>query len=146
MIDKLGDKKYVLDTSVIVKWYDQSEEYSAQAISILDMLLQSKIRIFLPVLAIYEVGNVFVRAKGLKHNYCKTALSNFLNLPIIFQYTTTDFVKTTTTIAKSTNTTFYDASFMATAFLNDCKLITANFKHQGGYNRIQTIDLKNVIV
>ena len=51
---------YVVDTSVVFKWYRQpgDEDYVSQAVSILERHLHGDVEIHVPDLLFYELGNI----------------------------------------------------------------------------------------
>lgn len=59
----------VADASVLLKWYlDENEPYRNQALLLFDRFRSGKVRILLPELALYELGNRLIRLSesGLK--------------------------------------------------------------------------------
>ena len=50
--------KIVLDASVVAKWFIEEED-TEKAIEIRDKFVRGEIKILVPSLLIYEIGNVF---------------------------------------------------------------------------------------
>lgn len=99
--------------------------------------------LFAPELAKYEVGNVLLYAKRLNSTQAEIVLSDFYKLPITFVEDSKELAIETYRISAEHKVTYYDASFMALAKLNDATLITDNIKHQGKARSIKTTALKD---
>lgn len=122
-------KKYVLDSSILVKWFSE-EEGSEEADKFLESLERKEIQIFLPELVKYELGNALLKGKELSYSQAKNALKIFYELPLTFVAETLDLAKLTYKLAQKFSLTYYDASFLALAKSQKATLITANPKHQ----------------
>ena len=122
-------KKLILDTSVLVKWFAEDEK-NKTADKLFKQLKNQKVTIFLPELAKYELGNALLKGKNFTFKDIKKSLINFYNLPIIFIIQNQKLSLLAYQIAEKLNITYYDASFLALAKLQNATLITANPKHQ----------------
>ncbi len=116
----------VLDASVIAKWFLE-EENSKKAIYYLDSHLKNKERICVPSLLLYELSNVFISKKFNEKDIIKAFKSlQDCNLEVIHFYF--DDIKRVTLLAKRTNITTYDATYLELALRFNCPFITADKK------------------
>ena len=133
-------KHYVLDTSVIVKWFSE-EKGSEKAGAILQQLQNQKVEILMPELVKYELANAFLKGKKLAGREAEVALETFYNLPLLFTAETPESAKLTYVLAEKLNISYYDACFLALAKIQKATLITANPKHQKKIKGIKVIIL-----
>lgn len=122
----------VVDTSVIVKWYNQKEEKHASAAKqLLHDFQNNKIAIIVPDLLGTELLNVFLKGKMLEIDQVKLLLRNFYSLPLTIKETTETLLVKTAEIAQYYEITSYDALFVALAKIEECKLVSADTKAHG---------------
>lgn len=137
-------KKYILDTSVVVKWYNQEgKKRVIQATRILHDLKEAKIMIFVPELLKIELVNVFLMGKGLHPNEIRLLLANFFSLPIIIKESTEEVLHQTSIIAKDYSITAYDALFLALARIEECQLISDDIRAHGKIDNERVVMLTN---
>lgn len=116
---------FVLDTSVIVKWFNQEDELRvdlARAIY-LDMI-DGKISIIVPNLLAVELVNVLLKGKHLPPEEISKSIENLFALPLILKEPSQEVLKQCASLAYDYNLTSYDALFIATALNEGCRLIT----------------------
>ena len=53
--------QFVVDSSVVIKWFDETEEESRGALRLLEGFIQGEIQLIVPDLLFYEVGDVFLK-------------------------------------------------------------------------------------
>lgn len=137
-------QKIVVDSSVIVKWlntdYEQNLDQSNQ---VLKDVQSSKIEIICPELVKYEIGNVLLFGKKLSSKRANILLHWLFHFPIKFIPNSEELSKETFSIAEGSGMTYYDATFVALAKLEDAVLITDNPKHQGKTSAVKVIALKD---
>ena len=134
---------YIVDSSVIVKWLNQTKEESVeQADRIIDEAINRNVELFTPQLAKYEIGNVLIKKK-LLFSEAKTSLATLYSLPVTFVTLSQDSAEETYFLAKEFNMTYYDASFLSLAKQFGVPLITENVKHQGKSIKIKVIPLQD---
>lgn len=133
-------KKYVLDTSVVVKWFSE-EKGTDKAEELLKALEKKEIEIYLPGLVRYELANAFLKGKKLSYRQAELALEIFYNLPLIFIEDSLDLVKLSYKLAEKLNISYYDACFLGLAKNQKATLITANPRHQQKLKGIKIISL-----
>ncbi len=134
-------KTLIVDSSVIVKWLNQTKEQSLeQADKILSEAREGKIELIAPELAKYEVGNVLI-TKRVDPSNVKISLTTFYSLPITFIPESLDLAKKTYSLADGLRLTYYDASFLSLAKQYNATLVTENIKHQGKTSNVRVIPL-----
>ena|SRR5258708_28331481 len=135
---------YVLDTSVILKWYNQKgEERVEQALTILDDLKNEKITIIIPNLLIIELINVFIKGKHLSVENIKELTTSFYTLPLINKEPTEGIVSQLPEISYKYDLSAYDSLFLATALEENCQLISSDSKGHGRVTDGTVIMLEN---
>lgn len=137
-------QKLVVDSSVIIKWLNQQDEdLLNQADKIMSDAQNEKVSLLAPELAKYETGNALLLSKNLSITEANTILNSLFNLPIQFVDQSRVLASETYEIAKESNITYYDASFMALAQQENAVLVTDNIKHQGKSTEIKVVPLKD---
>ncbi len=136
-------KTLIVDSSVIVKWLNQTKEQNLeQADKIIKEARNGKVELLSPELAKYEVGNV-LRTKGITASEAKISLNTFYDFPITFITESLNLAEQTLVLADTLGITYYDASFMSLAKQYDATLVTENIKHQGKSKDIKVKSLKD---
>ena len=118
----------VPDASVILKWTlpPKNEQWILQSLALRDAMVESKVRLLVPSLWLFEVGNTLQR---------KFPESASKRLSFLIRYGLTESTITTTIRARAfelcTNhgVSFYDACYHALAIARDGTFITADEKH-----------------
>lgn len=123
---------YVLDTSVVIKWFNQKNElHTKQAQNIFADLQAEKINILVPNLLLVELLNVLMIGKKISIEEANLAVKTLfvstidiveVNLPVLLQ---------TSQLMKQYDLTSYDAYFLALAQYEECKLISDDQKAHG---------------
>ncbi len=133
-------ERYVVDASVILKWIVGSEREPDQEIAmrILDVWSHNKISILAPSLWKYEVGNFVGRVipddAEEKMQYLQDLNIKSIELTDKACFMCLNWMKTK-------DVTFYDASYLAVAFLADAVLLTADEKFVRKMNEKKHITL-----
>lgn len=137
-------QKVIVDTSVIVKWLNQTDEKLVNnAEAILADSRSGKIELLIPELAKYELGNVLLLRKKLTLSHFKEAFEFFFALPLQFIPHSLELAESTFELAEKSQMTYYDASFVALAKRENAVLVTDNPKHQSGQLDVKVIPLKD---
>ncbi|MFH1386831.1 MAG: type II toxin-antitoxin system VapC family toxin [bacterium] len=105
----------VLDTSVVVKWFQKKEKQFKEAARLKDAFLKGKSRLTIPPLVLYEVGNVLRFKEDLSAEDVNFALKALLEMGLNFAFPDEDVLAKTTNFAFEYKLTFYDAHFVALA-------------------------------
>jgi predicted nucleic acid-binding protein len=136
-------KKYIVDSSVIVKLLNTTDEENIEAANnLLSDALRGNAELIAPELSKYEVGNVLLKSKKLNPPESDISFTTLYSLPITFITESEQLAKETFLLAYRHTITYYDASFLALAKLCNATLVTENIKHQGKSSDISVIPLK----
>lgn len=122
--------EYVLDSSVLVKWFSPyNEEHRGKALSLLNLYKEGKIDLYIPELAICEVSNALRYNKNFNESEVKDILKFLMNLELSIVNLSEDIVNKSLGISYENNITVYDAIFIGLSNALKIPLITANPKH-----------------
>ncbi len=123
--------RIVVDTSVLIKWINQTKEENIErSNALLESALDNKIKLLVPELIKYELGNVLVKGKNLLPREAIKSFRTAYALPITFIPDSEELATITFGLAYELGITYYDASFLALAKQLDAILVTDNIKHQ----------------
>lgn len=123
---------YVLDTSVIIKWYfTKNEAHTKQAQNILRDIKNEKLHIVIPSILAVELLNVFIKGKKLQFPEIQLLLSSFYTLPLTTIEPEELLLVETAKISQTYNIAAYDALFVALAREENCQLISDDSKAHG---------------
>jgi predicted nucleic acid-binding protein len=117
--------RLVIDASVAAKWFNL-EELSDKAADIKEAHVRGNLELAAPIHIIYEVGNSIGKNKQLTEAEANDAIAALLQLNVQLLEPTTERAKRAMNIAKSTNTTFYDAIYLQAAEELNTALLTAD--------------------
>ena len=118
----------VVDTSIVMKWFDKTEPHYLQAKELLQRHLYNEEEIIVPDLLLYEVSNVLATKTHMIIDRI------YENLTLLEQYELSiipvgfSLVNTMVQMAKQFHVSVYDASYAVLAQKNNCNLITADRK------------------
>jgi len=116
----------VLDTSVIIKWFRQGEVLADRALRLRDAYLDGQIVIVVPSLAAYELANV-LRYKGdLSTDQVQAAVVSLFDAGLEWVAPSSAMICRAVEMARSYETTVYDAAFAALAETLGATFITAD--------------------
>ncbi len=136
--------KYIVDSSVIVKWLNTTDEEDIDAANnLLTDAVDGKIELLTPELAKYEIGNVLLKRKQLTPNQAYISLTTAYALPITFVTESEDLARESFSLAYNNDITYYDASFLSLAKYYKATLVTENIKHQGKSPDVKVKSLKD---
>ncbi|MHA1383083.1 MAG: type II toxin-antitoxin system VapC family toxin [Candidatus Helarchaeota archaeon] len=119
-------KDFVLDTSVIVKWFFE-ETNTSIALKIRDYYFDGKIELYLPDLVIYELTNVFRYGK-ISKDQAKDFIQDFYKMEMILIQPNQSLLFDTLNYALNFDITIYDGIFITLAKNLGTKMITADKK------------------
>lgn len=119
-------QEIVLDTSVLIKWFRQSEVLADRALALRAAYLAGQIRIWLPTLATYELANVLRYKRDLTTQQVQDAVQSLFDMEMEWIMPSDDRIRRTVEIARTYNITVYDATFIATAEALSAICITAD--------------------
>jgi predicted nucleic acid-binding protein len=121
-------KEYVLDTSVVVKWFSREEKDSEKALLLRDQLLDGFCLITVPTLLIYELANALRYNPSFSATDVNNSLDSIFNMGIKINEVDSLIINDAIRIAAKYNVTVYDAYFMALSKIEDKPLLTADYK------------------
>lgn len=130
-----GSPLYLLDSSVIAKWFVQEED-SDKALEIRDLFIQKKHRVSTISLLRYELGNVLwkhpaKRIESVREDFESLSEMAIPTLDIDDPKVLTRVFET----ARSLEITFYDASYLTATEESKAVLVTADKKLFGRLKR-----------
>lgn len=118
---------YVLDTSVVLKWFVEEEDYGT-AREVLKRYVNGDISLAVPDLLIYEIGNVLKLSKGFTQKESSQIIEYLIGLKMDIIAPISLFINRALEVFYREEISFYDSVFVALAELLECKLITADKK------------------
>jgi|SRR3989344_4665007 len=135
---------YIVDTSVVVKWFDQErEQHVERALNLFKQMMTGTIRVCSVDLLYYELANALIKGKRRPAKIVYQHLEDLEKLPLrIVAYSMT-LMRNALEMAEQYNLTVYDAIFVATAKLENGILVTDNPKHQGRDSKINVMAIKD---
>ena len=135
--DAVNSALLVVDASVLLKWYlSDDEPYRKQAFLLFDRFARGEVRIVLPDLALYELGNRFLRMGLLGRRLFDDALTLFTDVsPLSRQELRALFDWVAHEQERSLRRlTIYDGVYIQLARVMKCRLITADAVQARGAN------------
>jgi predicted nucleic acid-binding protein len=128
LIKETQKKRYVLDTSVITKWYYKKDEEDVYNASVIYDNLESKNFIFFaPDLLLYELLNIYRIKLELDDSRINKIISEIYDLIVILGINKNTFSKAFLN-ARKLNISFYDSFFLSLSEDLVALLITADKK------------------
>jgi predicted nucleic acid-binding protein len=118
---------YVLDASVLIKWFS-NEEYTDRALKLRDDFLQGYAELVVPDLLLYEVSNALRYNPNYNENDVIESVDSLYDMGINIIIPTGDVIKSAINLAFTHDVTLYDAFYAALAKEIDFTLITADAK------------------
>jgi len=121
-------KRYIIDTSVVSKWfYKESEEDIYNASFLYNKLKSEKCILFAPDLLMYELLNVLRTKSEIKDEKVSEILTELYNFLVILGINKNLLLKSFL-ISRKLNISVYDSIFLALTIDLDASLITADKK------------------
>lgn len=131
----------VLDSSVIAKWVNRQNELNIEkSDKLLDDCRQGIIKLFIPELAKYEIGNVLWKKK-LDPDLFHPVLDVLYSSPIEFVCLNLQNAVRILEITNENGMTYYDATFVELAERLKAILVTDNPKHQSKFKGVKIVSL-----
>jgi len=121
-------KKYVIDTSVAVKWFSKVEDDTENALQLRQQMLDGICSVTVPDLLIYELANALKNNPNFTSKDVKVALDSIFNMGIEIIKADGLVIAHAVDIAFRLNVTVYDACFMALSQIEKIPFITADYK------------------
>ena len=118
---------YVLDASVVIKWFSE-EEYTDKALKLRDDFFKGEFELVVPDLLLYEVSNALRYNQSFDETDVVEAVDSLFDIGISIIVPTQEAIKSAINFAFHHNITLYDAFYVALAKEIDFSLITADGK------------------
>ena len=129
----IKQQPYILDASVVVKWFAlANEEHTKKVLALFNLVIERQITFLAPELLVYELSNALCRGKHFNSHQLNEAIKAFYALSVELFRANMILLHKAHEIAVDYNITVYDAIYVALAELKECSFITANtrcFKH-----------------
>ncbi len=124
----------VVDSSVIFKWFDVTEDLHLQAEGYLRQHLSEESEILIPDLFLYEIANAWATKtrldeEDIKDNLARLEKYSLKIIPINFE-----LLKKAAWFSKKYKVSVYDAIYAVMAEEKKCDLITADYKFAAKVN------------
>lgn len=121
--------KYVLDTSVVIKWFAPDKEKDLSfAKSVLSDIHKDTLEAFAPEFLLIELTNVLLTGKQTHYQVAIDCCNSLLHFPIKFIHFSYKQLHKATQLSHKYHITIYDGIFAAIAEDENCPLITADAK------------------
>ena len=118
---------YVIDASIVIKWF-VDEEDSPAARALRESHVRGTTPLAAPDLLIYETANVLLRSRGFSLAETKECIHQLYDLNLDIIAPTPDLVMSTIALSSQKGITFYDALYVELAKQLGFKCITADQK------------------
>lgn len=123
---------YVIDTSVVLQWFNQTGElHTKEAGRILDDLRSGRIEVSIPDILPLELQNALIKGKGSTVQEANKAVRDLFEMPIKIIAVSIPVLEITSQLMQEYNLASYDAYFLALAHYEECKLISDYQKAHG---------------
>lgn len=116
---------YVLDASVIVKWFSE-EEFTEIALKFRSKFIDRGIEIIEPDLLLYEIANALRYNKNFYKSDVEEAIKSLVDMEISILVPSTKVMNLGAELAYKYNITFYDAFYIALAKTLNILFVTAD--------------------
>lgn len=127
-------KRYVLDTSVVVKWFSEADESDLEkALKLRADHIAEHCLLIVPDLLLYELANALRYNEKVQPDEVRQAVESIADLAIDINLYDIDVLSSALTLAFRYQIMVYDAYFLALAEAIECPLITADRRF---YNKV----------
>lgn len=121
-------KEFVIDTSVVVKWFSKDEVDSEIALHLRQEMFDGRCTVTAPDLLIYELANALKYNPNLTSKDVKDAMGSIYDMGIDIKGVDAIIVTRAIEISFKFNVTIYDAYFMALSQIEKKPFLTADYK------------------
>ena len=124
----LNRKRYVVDASVVLKWFSQAGESELEkALKLRDDHRDKIIEVYSPELLVYEVANVLRFKESISEKIISQAISSIYDMDIVIPANPRIMAEAVRT-ARMHAITVYDSCYLSFAWEIGAHLITADKK------------------
>ena len=132
--------RYVLDTSVVVKWFSEYDENDLEAaINLRNQILEKRSTAIIPDLLIYEIANALRYNPNFTENDIKKAVNTIFEMDFEIRQTEKAVMDSAIEIAVKKSVSVYDAYFLAISKLGGIPLVTADYRFAKKAKGLQNI-------
>ena len=124
-------KKFVLDTSVVVKWFSGDEDDAEHANKLRHQIQEGLCVITIPDLLFYELANALRHNPNFTAEDVRVALESVFDMEFDIRKVDSSVIANAIDIAFKFNVTVYDAYFLALSQLESKPFVTADYKFTG---------------
>lgn len=122
-------REFVLDTSVILKWFSAFGESDLhQALQLREKMFDGSVLFIVPELLFYEMANALRYSPNLSERDVNDALDSILDMGFEVRRVDKKTMQDAIRIAFKYNITVYDAYFIALSRVEGKALITADYR------------------
>jgi predicted nucleic acid-binding protein len=122
---------YVLDTSVVIKWFSGHGESDLEhALRLRDAIITEDCSITVPDLLFYELANALRHNPNFTYDDVKDAVMALNDMGFVVKEAHSELLARSLEIAFEFNTTVYDSYFMALAESLGLAFVTADYRFQ----------------
>lgn len=133
-------KKFVLDTSVVVKWFSEYDEDDLdKALGLRSGVLEGTVAVIVPDLLFYELSNALRYNPRFTASDVKEAIQSVVDMGFEVKGIGAHIIDRAVEIAFDYNVTLYDSYFLALSQVEKKPLITADYKFYERVKRIKSI-------
>lgn len=128
-VEPNATSEWVVDASVVAKWYLRDEEFVAQADRLLDRYLDGTMTLTTPHFTRYELANAVTRAARegrLTEQEASAAVVEFSGLGLAQDMDNDELLFSSLQIAARFSISFYDALYLAVAEERGLRVVTAD--------------------
>jgi predicted nucleic acid-binding protein len=121
--------RFVLDTSVVVKWFSEYDEDDLdKALRLRNGILERRCSVTVPDLIFYELANALRYNPRFLVEDVKDAMDSVINMEFDVKGIEPDVMTSAIEIGFKFNVTLYDAYFMALSQKENMPFVTADYK------------------
>ncbi len=120
------EANYVIDASVVYKWYGAEEEGGTEAQALRSRFYDKRIQVHAPELLLIEVGNALRFNRQLTETSVATYLKDLAGMGLTLHTLTPDLLRRMNALSWKYNLSMYDALYLAIAEQTGAPLITAD--------------------
>ncbi|MFQ5685319.1 MAG: type II toxin-antitoxin system VapC family toxin [Candidatus Scalindua sp.] len=120
--------EFVIDTSVVVKWFSKDEDDSETALHLRQDMLDGYCTLIAPDLLIYELANVLKYNPNFTIKDVKVSMDSVYNMGIDIKRVDSLVITHAIEIAFEFNVTIYDACFMALSQIVKKPFLAVDYK------------------
>lgn len=125
-------KRYVLDTSVVIKWFSEYDEDDLEkALALRQALFDGECKILAPDLLLYELSNALRFNPRLTMEDVNQAVQSVIDMGFEIRAAEPEILERAINTAFKFRITVYDAYYLALAQTGNAPLITADYKMAG---------------